>query len=206
MKRVLLFVIAAIAFMTAYSQVKLSLLDGSQIKLESYVFHSQDYYMDYSFIKDNGKLKNSYVDMEDVFSISLNGVDSIIYAPYEEGEFSVADMNSIVTAKQLALKEYNPWWAYAAGLAVGCGSMFIPMDPFTRLLIPIVYTAGMGFVKPSRSYIIKKHDYAVADDWFVYGYKNAGRKKVFKNTVIGAVGGIFVAGVIVGTLSLLEND
>jgi hypothetical protein len=62
-----------------------------------------------------------------------------------------------------------------------------------------------SFVKPTKSYIIKKHDYAQGDEWFIYGYQNGGRKKIFSNTVLGTVGGIFIAGAIVGTLSLIEK-
>ncbi len=206
MKKLLSLIIVLCISLSMFSQIKLSLLDGRQIKLESYVFHSADYYMDYSYAKSNGKIKNSYFDLEDVYSISINGVDSIIYAPFEEGEYAIAQMTQIVSGKQFVQKEYKPWWAYATGVIVGCGSMFIPMDPFTRLLIPIAFTAGMGFAKPTKSLIVRKHDFAVGDEWFIYGYQNGGRKKIFKNTVIGTVGGIFIAGAIVGTMSLLENN
>ncbi len=205
MKRVFSLIIIFGLSLPLFSQVKLSLLDGRQIKLESYVFHSEQSYMDYSFIKKNGKLKNSFADLEDVYSISINGKDSVIYAPFEEGEFEISQMQQIVYAKQFVQIEYNPWWAYVTGMVVGCGSMFIPMDDMTKMLIPIAFTAGMGFAKPSKSLIIKKHDFAQGDDWFVYGYQNGGRKKIFKNTVIGTVGGIFIAGVVVGTLSLINN-
>ncbi|MDD3860681.1 MAG: hypothetical protein PHW83_10810, partial [Bacteroidales bacterium] len=88
----------------------------------------------------------------------------------------------------------------------GCGSMFIPMDATTRLVIPIAYTLGMAFVKPTQSYIVKRYDDANGNEMLIYGYKNAGRKKIFKNTVIGTIGGVFLAGAIVGTLSIIDGD
>lgn len=207
MKRLFILIIFLGVCSVLFSQTQLSLLDGRQIKLESYVFHYDEVeYINYSFIKSNGKLKKSFADVEDVYSISINGKDSVIYTPYEEGEFSVEQMQQIVYAKQFAQIEYNPWWAYITGFAVGCGSMFIPMDPFTRLLIPIAYTTSMALVKPTNSYIIKRHNYAEGNDMFLYGYKHTGRKKIFKNTVIGAIGGVFVASAIVTTLSLIEGE
>jgi hypothetical protein len=206
MKKLLIIILAIFSSIGVFSQVRLSLLDGSQIKLESYVFHHEENYMDYSFIKDNGKLKNTYAYYNDVFSINVNGVDSIIYMPIEEGEFEIYDMQQVVYGRQYAQSDYNPWWAYVTGMIVGCGSMFIPMDATTRLVIPIAYTLGMAFVKPSESYIVKRYDDANNNEMLIYGYKNAGRKKIFKNTVIGTIGGVFLAGAIVGTLSIIDGD
>jgi len=206
MNRYLLFILFAVLFVDGFSQVRLSLLDGKQISLESYVFHDDEYYLDYSFVKENGKLKKSYAYYNDIFSININGVDSIIYMPVEEGEFEIFDMQQVVYGRQYAQSDYNPWWAYITGMVVGCGSMFIPMDATTRLVIPITYTLGMAFVKPTDSYIIKRYDSARDNEMLLYGYKNAGRKKIFKNTVIGTIGGVFLAGAIVGTLSLIDEN
>ncbi|MDD3860225.1 MAG: hypothetical protein PHW83_08495, partial [Bacteroidales bacterium] len=158
MKKFLIIILAIFSCIGVFSQVRLSLLDGSQINLESYVFHNDEYYLDYSFLKDNGKLKNTYAYYNDIFSISVNGVDSIIYMPVEEGEFEIFDMQQVVYGRQYAQLDYNPWWAYVTGLVIGCGSMFIPMDATTRLVIPIAYTLGMAFVKPTQSYIVKRYD------------------------------------------------
>ncbi|HNQ68522.1 MAG TPA: hypothetical protein PKN32_09090 [Bacteroidales bacterium] len=206
MKKLLIIILAFFSSIGVFSQVRLSLLDGSQINLESYVFHNEEYYMDYSFLKDNGKMKNTYAYYNDIFSININGVDSIIYMPVEEGEFEIYDMQQVVYGRQYAQSDYNPWWAYVTGMVVGCGSMFIPMDATTRLVIPIAYTLGMAFVKPGESYIVKRYDDANNNDMLIYGYKNAGRKKIFKNTVIGTIGGVFLAGAIVGTLSIIDGD
>lgn len=206
MRKFLVVILISIACLQVFGQVRLSLLDGSQINLESFVFHNDDYYLDYSFMKDNGKIKNTYSYYNDVFSININGVDSIIYMPVEEGEFSIPDMQQVVCGRQYAQMDYNPWWAYATGMIVGCGSMFIPMDATTKLVIPIAYTLGMAFVKPTKSYINKRYDLSFDNEMLIYGYKNAGRKKIFKNTVIGTIGGIFLAGAIVGTLSIIDGN
>lgn len=208
MKRILIVLFIISLSHCAFSQMKLSLLDGRQKTLESYVFKSDEgvEYIEYTFTNNKGKLKTSYSDLKEVYSISINGKDSIIYTPFEEGEFSTQEMTQVVLGKQLAIKEYNAWWAIAGGMIVGCGSMFIPMDAYTRLLIPIAYNIGMGFVKPRESYITKRYSYATGNEWLIYGYQNSGRKKIFKNTIIGTVSGLFVAGAIAGSLQLINGN
>lgn len=206
MKKTLLLIAIIFTISQGFSQVKLNLLDGNQIKLDSYVFHTHEGYIDYSYTNDKGKLKNSYVDLDDVFSMNINGSDSILYAPIVEEEFSVAEMNNIVEGRQFAYQEYNPWWAYLTGAAVGCGSMFLPFQNGTiKLLVPIFYVSGMAFAKPTKSYILKHHPEVEGNEDLIWGYKNAGKRKIFKNTVIGTVGGIFISGVIWGSFYLYNN-
>ncbi len=188
------------------AQTQLNLLNGNQIKLESYVFHNHENYMDYSFINKKGKTKKSYTNLNEIYSISLNGKDSIMYQQILEDEFSVSEMSRIVLARQFALKEYKPWWAFASGMLVGCGSMFLPLNGTTKLLIPIIYTTGMAFVRPANSYVRKKHEEYIYDDLFVYGYKSTGRKKIFKNTTLGVLGGIFVSGIVWSTLYFTSGN
>lgn len=203
---ILLIIITLLIVCNSKAQIKLNLLDGEQIKLDSYVFHTQENYIDYSFTKTNGKIKKSFADLNDVYSISLNGKDSIIYEQILEDEFSVDEMSLIVIGRQYSLNEYKPWWAFASGMIIGCGSMFVPIDPTTKLLIPIAYTTAMAFVRPSDSYIRKKHENNMHDDLFVYGYKSTGRKKIFKNTTLGVLGGFFVSGAIVTTLNIISKE
>jgi len=184
----------------AFSQIQLNLLDGRQIKLESYVFHSDQGYMDYSYMNKKDKVKNTYAELDDVYSININGKDSVIYKQMFEEEYALDEMNRIVLARQYAHQEYNPWWAYATGMIVGCGSMFLPMNGMTKLVFPLVYTAGIAFASPTNSFIRKRHEIEVNDEMFVYGYKSTGRKKIFKNSTLGVLGGIFASGIIWTTL------
>jgi hypothetical protein len=157
-------------------------------------------------MKKNGKLKNSYADFDDIYSINLNGVDSIMYQQLVEEEYTIDEMSRIVIARQNALNEYKPWWAFASGFVVGCGSLFLPVSGMTYMLVPIVYTASMAFVRPSNSIIRKRHEAEFNDDLYVYGYRSTGRKKIFKNTTLGVVGGIFVSGIILSTLYLTTEE
>lgn len=193
--------------LSVFSQIQLSLLNGQQKTLESYLYRSDEGidYLQYSYYNKNRKLKTSYSDCEDIYSLNINGKDTIFYYPTEEGEFSLPEMTQVVSARQLAIKDYNPWWSFASGVVVGCGSMFISTDGMTKVVVPILYTIGMGFAKPRENYIYNHYDYARGDEWFVYGYQNAGRKKIFSKTLLGEVTGLFLAGAIVGTLHIIEN-
>ncbi|MDD2385598.1 MAG: hypothetical protein PHP52_02320 [Bacteroidales bacterium] len=207
MKNTFLFlVIILVSSVTTNAQMQLNLLNGNQIKLESYVFHNHENYMDYSFINKKGKTKQSYADLNKVYSISLNGKDTVLYQQIIEDEYTVDEMSRIVMARQYSLKEYKPWWAFASGMLVGCGSMFLPLNGTTKLLIPIIYTTGMAFVRPANSYIRKNHETEMYDDLFVYGYKSTGRKKIFKNTTLGVLGGIFVSGIVWSTLYFTSEN
>ncbi|HOE38240.1 MAG TPA: hypothetical protein PLG05_03310 [Bacteroidales bacterium] len=208
MRLIILNVCLIILSLNLYSQINLSLLNGQQKTLDSYVFRSDEgvEYMEFTFTKPNGKVKTSYIDCESVYSLSIDGKDSIFYYPIDHEEFSVEQMSVVVNARQLAIKEYKPWLATVGGLLIGSASMFIPLDPFTRLLIPVGYSVTMAFVKPPKSYVTNHYPQAADDEWFVYGYQNVGRKKIFKNTLIGTLGGVFVSGVVVGTLYLINPD
>ncbi|MDD2636348.1 MAG: hypothetical protein PHW82_12730 [Bacteroidales bacterium] len=191
---------------TTNAQIQLNLLNGKELKLESYVFHNHENYMDYSFINKKGKTKQSYTDLNDVYSININGKDSIIYQQLIDEEFDVGEMSRIVMARQFALKEYKPWWAFASGVLVGCGSMFLPLNGTTKLIIPVIYTTGMAFVRPANSYIRKKHETEMHDNLFIYGYKSTGRKKIFKNTTLGVLSGIFVSGIVWSSLYFTSGN
>ncbi len=208
MRLIVLNVCMIILSLNLYSQINLSLLNGQQKTLDSYVFRSDDgvEYVEFTFTKPNGKVKTSYIDCESIYSLSIDGKDSIFYYPMDNEEFSLEQMSRVVNARQLAIADYKPWLATVSGLIVGSASLFIPLDPFTRLLIPVGYAITMGFVKPPKSYVEKHYPQAVNDEWFVYGYQNVGRKKIFKNTLVGTLGGVFVSGVIVGTLYLVNQN
>jgi len=206
MKKTLLFIAIIFTISQGFSQVKLNLLNGNQIKLDSYVFHTHEGYMDYSFSTEKGKLKNTYVDIDDVFSINISGSDSILYAPMVEEEFSVLEMTQIVAGRQFAYKEYNPWWAYVAGAVVSCGSMYLPFtNGFVKLVVPIIYFSSMSLVTPSKSYVLKHHPEVAGNEDLIWGYKNGGKRKIFKNTAIGGLGGIFLAGLIYGGIRAYTN-
>lgn len=207
MKQFLIYLCLLLINSNLFSQITLSLLNGQKRTLDTYVFKSEEGvdYIEYTFTKNNGKLSKSYVDFESVYSMSIDGSDTIFYYPMDSEEFSLEAMSLVVNGRQHAIIEYKPWLATLGGVFIGSAAMFVPIDPFSRLLIPVGYALSMAFVKPPKSLINKQYPQYANDEWFIYGYQNTGRKKIFKNTLIGTLGGVFVSGIVVGSLYLINS-
>lgn len=188
----ILLLISAITF----SQTKLSLLDGTQYNAKEYTFFNDNgSSMEIKLEKKNGKLKSKYIDINDIWSVG----DSILYMPTQDGEYTVENMRDVVIGKQTAKNEFKPWWAYVGGFAVGAGSMLYLGGycnrPMLSLAVPIVYATGISFTRPTKKGILKRHPEYQDNEYFVYGYKNTGRRKIMINTIIGTLGGMVVGGV-----------
>ena len=71
MRLIVLNVCMIILSLNLYSQINLSLLNGQQKTLDSYVFRSDDgvEYVEFTFTKPNGKVKTSYIDCESIYSL-----------------------------------------------------------------------------------------------------------------------------------------
>ncbi len=198
MRKIILISILILTSAITFSQAKLSLIDGSQYNIKDYSFlpdNNSPTELQIRMEKKNGKIKTKYFDTNDIWSIN----DSILYLPTQEGEFSVYDMKEVVLGKQIARDEFNAWWACASGFVVGAGSMIYIFSyerrPMLGFAVPIVYAAGFSFIRPTKRGIIKLHPEFQDDEYFVYGYQNKGRKKIFTNTIIGTLSGLVVGGV-----------
>lgn len=198
MRKIILISILILTSAITFSQAKLSLIDGSQYNIKDYSFlpdNNSPTELQIRMEKKNGKIKTKYFDTNDIWSIN----DSILYLPTQEGEFSVYDMKEVVLGKQIARDEFNAWWACASGFVVGAGSMIYIFSyerrPMLGFAVPIVYAAGFSFIRPTKRGIIKRHPEFQDDEYFVYGYQNKGRKKIFTNTIIGTLSGLVVGGV-----------
>lgn len=196
MKKAILFTISLLISAIAFSQVKLSLLDGTQYEAKDYsFFNDNSSSFEIKLEKKNGSIKKKFIEVNDVWSIN----DSVLYMPTEEGEFAVEDMRNVVLGKQIAKNEFNAWWACASGFVVGAGSMIYlygyERRPMLGLAVPIIYATGISFTCPTKKGIIKRHPEYQDNEYFVYGYQNKGRRKIFTNTIIGTLSGIVVGGV-----------
>lgn len=196
MKKAIILITALLISAITFSQVKLSLLDGTQYEAKEYsFFNDNSSSFEIKLEKKNGQLKKKFIEVNDVWSIN----DSVLYMPTEDGEFSVEDMRNVVLGKQVAKKEFNAWWACAGGFVVGAGSMIYlygyERRPMLGLAVPIIYAAGISFTRPTKSGIIKRHPDYKDNEYLVYGYQNKGRRKIFTNTIIGTLSGIVVGGV-----------
>ncbi len=195
MKKIVLALTTLLISSIAFSQTTLSLLDGSQFKAKEYTFFNENNSsLEIKIEKKNGKLKTKYMDVNDMWSIG----DSILYMPTEVEEFSVDEMRNVVLGKQYATSEFKPWWATAGGFVVGAGSMMIA-SRYGQMTIglagAIVYAGGISFVRPTKKSIQNKYPNYAENEYFVYGYQNKARRKVFINTIVGTISGVVVGGI-----------
>ena len=169
----------------------LTLLDGKKIELESYFIDNENACVFYTFLKKGTKIKTGSKFFEDIYSIN----DSIIYNPGSAEEYTISEMASVINGSSYALKNYEPWWAIVTGAVVGTCSMFgtnnkYISNSYIGFSIPIAYMTGMYFVKPSKSYIIKHYPEYSNNDMFVQGFRDAGSRKIFRNTAISTLSGV----------------
>lgn len=205
MNRIIPIILVTLLCTTAVAQTKLSLLDGTQYNVKEYTFFNDNgSSMEIKLEKKNGKLKTKYIDINEIWSVG----DSVVYIPTQEGEYSVEDMRDVVIGKQTAKKEFNAWWAYAGGFAVGAGSIIYfggyRNQPLLSLAIPIAYATGISFTRPTKRGIIKRYPEYRDNECFVYGYKNRANKKIFTNTIISTLGGMVVGGIV--SLAIKGNE
>jgi len=197
-KLLLLVFFIVLSILNVLSQNKLSLLDGKVISLESYIFHEDENSISYTFLNKKGKTKEFFMDYSDIYSITIDGQDSIFYSPFEDNDYSIEEMKSIITGRQTAQKSVNPWWAFASGAAVGCGSMYIYDLKSARIAIPVGYVIGSLFVRPTESSIKRKYPEYANDNMFINGYQSTASKKIFRNSLLGTISGIFIYGAVWG--------
>jgi len=195
MKNIISITILLLISTLAISQTQLSLLDGTQYMAKEYTFFNDNgSSMEIKLEKKNGKLKTKYIDVNDIWSLG----DTIMYVPTQEDEYSVEDMHNVVIGKQVAQKDFNAWWSYASGFAVGAGSMLYfygyERRPMIGLAVPIAYATGISFTRPTKKGIIKRNPQYADNEYFIYGYKNKGNRKIFTGTIIGTLSGIIVGG------------
>lgn len=192
---------------SAFSQITLSLLNGRKISLESYTNHDDEEYIEYQYKKKSGRLKTFYSDYSDIYSISIDGVDSIYYFPEDENSFSVDDMGRTLEGMQFAENEYKQhWWAFAAGAVVAGTSLQLPTYGTVKIVVPVAYLAAMAFVKPSKKEIYKKYPQFVGNNYFAYGFQRTARKKIIISTSFGMLAGFVVSGTAIGIKNLVEKQ
>ena len=203
MKIISLLISVCLTASLCFSQVTLSLLNGKKLTLESYVLHEKEKSIEYNYKKNNGKIKKSYSDFLDIYSLNDSGSEKIFYFPEDEFSYSIEEMGKIVFGSQKATMEYKPWWAFVAGVAVGGSAFWIPSN-YAKIIIPIGYIGGMAFVKPLKYNIYKRYPDFANDKSFIFGYQRTGRIKIIKNTTFGVISGIIISGITIGSLSLVK--
>lgn len=196
-KIALLAILVAFISTNAEGQLKLSLLNGNNVNISEYTFYNDknDDYLEYKIAKKNGNFKTKYTEAKDVWSIN----DSIVYVQVEENEYSVEEMRNTVIGRQQAAQDYHAWWAGVTGFVVGAGSIMASSTyglSEVGIAGSIVYATGMSFVRPTKKSVKKKYPEYADNEYFVYGYQNKARKKIFVNTIVGTLSGLAVGGLV----------
>lgn len=205
MKRTILILVSLLFSGLLFSQNKVYLLDGTYTNFESYKIDSENSYFFYTEYDRKNELRTSYYNLVDVFSITYNSKDSIIYYPYSEDEISVEDMKMVVIGKQDALKYHSSLPFMLIGGAVGGGCLFVPVNNLIGLGIPIVYSGSSLLFEPREKSIMKNNPDAIDNSFYIEGYQTAARNKNFKGAVYGSLGGLAVAAIIIGAISIAGN-
>jgi hypothetical protein len=201
MKKIKFILILSILYATTISlnaQNTIYQLNGKKFNTAKFQIDNEQSVLFYQFKKNSGKTLTKSLELSEIYSLELtDGSVNIFYSPAED-EFSIEEMKFVLDGKHSALNTYRPYWAFAAGFVAGAGSMLSPY-PFYALSVPIALNVGLAFSTPSSKHI-NKHYPDYSDDYlFVNGYKQSGRKKILKNSVIGTVAGIGI-GIISGLI------
>ncbi|MEA1874038.1 MAG: hypothetical protein U9N51_06370 [Bacteroidota bacterium] len=196
------FLLLSVTFVFGQTEKYIRLLNG---KTDVVLKYSIDYDANmfyYQTEKSSGKLVTRSVLLEDVFSYtdSLNQ-KQIVYAPIDEEQMSVKDMDAYVQGSSFARIEYKPYLAMAGGFALSGVGMFVFDNPIVGLSIPVVFSASMALVKPSRDVFFLRHPECRDDEAMLYGYQRSGKNKAVKYGVIGSAGGAIVGLIIKSILS-----
>jgi hypothetical protein len=194
-----------VSLLFGQTEKQIRLLNG---KTDVVLKYSVDYDANmfyYQTKKSSGKLVTRSVLLEDVFSYtdSLNQVKTV-YAPIDEEQMSVKDMDAYVQGSSFARAEYKPYLAMAGGFVLSGVGVFVFDNPIVGLSVPIVFSASMALVKPSRDEFILRHPQYVDEETMLYGYQRSGKNKAIKYGVAGSAGGAIIGLILKSILS--ENN
>jgi len=203
-KLLVLLIISFLGVSTVFSQTEseIRLLDGRSVLILKYSVDYDANMFYYQTQKPSGKLVTRSVLLEDVFSYtdSLNQ-EQIVYAPIDEEQMSVEDMSAYVQGSNFVRTDYQPYLAMVGGFFVSGVGVFVFNNPIVGLSVPIVYSASMILVKPSRDEFILAHPEYADDEAMLYGYQRGGKNKAIKYGVVGSAGGAILGLIVKSILS-----
>ncbi len=196
------FILALMLPFISFSQNDLRLLNGKTVP---YFKYSVDYDAEmfyYQTEKSNGKRVTRSVLLEDVYAFTDSlQCEVILYKPVSPDQMSVVQMGNYVTGASLARADYNPYWLMAGGFVLSGAGMYVFDNPMIGLVVPIVYSTSVSFIKPSRDQFILAHPEYADDEDVLYGYRQMGKNKSMKYGIIGSAGGVITGFIISSFLS-----
>ena len=146
------------------------------------------------------KIKGFYKD--EVFSVTLNETESVIFSPdpFFPEDYSVEDMRMVVYGKRDARYLFKTKWVIPTGIVVGAASAILMEGSVFSLLVPIVYTGLVQIpVVKIQSKTIASPDF-IGNDFYKEGYNRSARTKRTKHALLSSAAGV-IAGLLVVGLS-----
>ena len=190
MRRVLIFLVSLATAVLVRGQDHILLMNGQII--DAKVIGQSTLEVRYALITGN-KVKERAEPTESVFSVTDSlGVEKVWY--FQDSlfgnEFSVQQMRHYIRGEQDARKDKRFILPMIGGFVTGAG-LVIGFDmEIMALLIPPVYVGAMALPRVRvSSKSIERHPLMDGDNYYAYGYANAGKgKRIIRSLLSSAVG------------------
>lgn len=189
-------------FLHASAQDTILTMSGYEISCSNISFN--DFEVHFEKVKKNGKSKSLKMHVSEVFSVTRNGVDSVLYVqdPMLGDDFSEQEMRIFIAGQQDARNNYKSWPTFAVGAAAGAGVAILAAGAFmATLAVPVVYPVAqlLPVIKIQESTISDpNHRY---NEIYASGYERVARsRKVIAGLKGAAIGTLIGVGVFYGIM------
>ena len=188
-----LLMFCALIFSTTSAQKaseKILLMTGKFI--DGKVLSEDSAYVHYSFEKKSGKVKESKLDLERIFSITdSSGEEKVYYAvdTFMGNYFSVEEMRSYIEGEVDASNYNSGNWTYAVGVPLTAGAGYLLSSTILAFPLPFIYTIVSTIPKHKMRTHKSIHSSKKDDPAYILGYERTARtKRLFKSLFAGLVG------------------
>lgn len=192
--RILLFFTLFLAFQQLKAQDIILTMSGNEIPCR--VVSDSTLEIRFEVAKNKGKYKAHSMHRSDVFSITRNGSESVLYAPDAilGDELSVQELRIYIAGEQDARKNYKAVPTMLVGVALAGTAAYVSEGAFLgTIAIPIVYPlAQLIPVIKIKEHTISNPNHRY-NNIYASGYEGVARSKkifsAFKGVLIGSVSG-----------------
>lgn len=187
MKKVIYTIVILFAFISANSQNKVWLTDGTVLTTNNCKVDDKGNIKCYN---EKGKLR--YTDTADVFAIIVRETDTTFF--YDNPNYPLNRATDFMKG-QIDGKNYNNYYVYSGGFLVGIGAPFLMTSlsvfDFLSPVVSIGYIAGFSKVNPNFKFCDIPEEFKDNQD-YIDGYKLSATKKKIRNTAAFSTAGLVV--------------
>lgn len=186
MKKIVFISILLMFAISGYSQNTVWLIDGTVLKTNKCKIGKEGYLECFT-----EKGKQRYTDTAEVFAFIVDKDTTFIY---DNPDYPIEKAKMFMRG-QIDGKEYNNYYVYAGGFALGVVTPFAmtytPVPTFLASLVSVGYVAGFSSVNPNGKFCDIPEEYVNNED-YIAGYKLSATRKKIRNTSIFSVAGLAV--------------